>query len=97
MAGTNITQASSPSTATTANVPTTATSPAGLLPTLPTLDQFLGLPAMIDWQDLAIRTGLVVTGIVLVILVAWSFVRGKQAINVTVQTPTGQQEEARPV
>ena len=52
---------------------------------------FLGLPAMIDYQDLAIRASLVVVGIVLFILVAWSFVQGKQSQNVTVQAPPAQQ------
>ena len=58
---------------------------------MPSLDQFLGLPAVIDWQDIAIRTGLVITGIVLLILVAWAFVRGKQQTTVNVQMPAGQQ------
>ncbi len=54
---------------------------------IPSLDQFLGLPSVIDWQDIAIRTGLVVTGIILLLLVAWAFVRGKQQTTVNVQLP----------
>lgn len=52
---------------------------------VPSLDQFLGLPSVIDWQDIGIRISLVIIGIVLVLLVAWSFVRGQQTQNVTIQ------------
>ncbi|SRR5712692_1509625 len=65
------------------------TTPAASSSGLPTFDlaTFLGLPSVIDYQDIAIRGALVVVGVVLVILVAWSFVRGKTSQNVTVQAP----------
>lgn len=56
---------------------------------MPSLDQFLGLPTVIDYQDIGIRVSMVVVGVILVILVAWAFVRGQQTQNVTVQTPPG--------
>lgn len=67
--------------------------------TTPTFDlaSFLGLPTLIDWQDLAIRAGLVLTGIILLVLVAWSFVRGQQTTNVNVQLPNGATEAAEEV
>lgn len=55
---------------------------------MPSLDQFLGLPTVIDYQDIAIRVSLVIVGIVLVLLVAWAFVRGKQTTVVNVQQPS---------
>lgn len=66
---------------------------------LPSFDlaSFLGLPSVIDWQDLGIRAGLVLTGIMLLILVAWSFVRGKQQTTVNVQLPNGAVEAAEAV
>ena len=54
---------------------------------VPSLDQFLGLPTVIDWQDIGIRVSLVIVGIVILLLVAWSFVRGKQTMVVNVQQP----------
>lgn len=69
---------------------------------VPSLDQFLGLPAVIDWQDIGIRVSLVVVGVVLVILVGWSIVRGNQSTTVNVQAPaqqsgTAEAEEAAEV
>lgn len=58
------------------------------------LASFLGLPATIDYQDIAIRVGLVLTGVILLILVAWAFVRGKQNTTVNVQVPPHMAEEA---
>lgn len=57
---------------------------------MPSLDQFLGLPAVIDYQDIGIRVGLVVTGVLLLLIVSWAFVRGKQQTTVNVQMPAGQ-------
>lgn len=57
---------------------------------MPSLDQFLGLPAVIDYEDIAIRVAMVVVGIVLILLVAWAFVRGKQNTTVNVQMPQKQ-------
>ena len=54
---------------------------------MPSLDQFLGLPDVIDYQDIGIRVAMVVVGIILVILVAWAFVRGQQTTNVQVVNP----------
>ena len=54
---------------------------------VPSLDQFLGLPTVIDWQDIGIRVSMVIVGIVILLLVAWSFVRGKQTTVVNVQQP----------
>ena len=51
---------------------------------MPSLDQFLGLPTVIDWKDIGIRVSMVITGVILAILVAWAFVRGKQTQQVTV-------------
>ena len=48
---------------------------------IPSLDQFLGLPTVIDWQDIGIRVSMVVVGIVLLLIVGWAFVRGKQTTN----------------
>ena len=69
------------------------------IPGLPSFDlaSFLGLPTVIDWQDLGIRVGLVVTGILLLVLVAWSFVRGKQQTTVNVQVPAGATQAAEEV
>lgn len=53
------------------------------------LASFLGLPATIDYQDIAIRVGLVLTGVVLLVLVGWAFVRGKQETVVNVQQQPG--------
>lgn len=61
---------------------------------MPSLDQFLGLPAVIDWQDIGIRVSMVFVGIVIVLLVAWSFVRGKQTTVVNVQSAPQQKEVA---
>lgn len=61
---------------------------------MPSLDQFLGLPTIIDYQDIAIRVAMVVVGVVLVLLVAWAFVRGKQNTTVNVQMTPQQQEQA---
>lgn len=58
---------------------------------VPSLDQFLGLPDVIDYQDIGIRVAMVVVGIILVILVAWAFVRGQQTTNVQVVNPRQQQ------
>lgn len=59
---------------------------------MPSLDQFLGLPTVIDWQDIGIRVSMVIVGVVLLLLVAWAFVRGKQTTNVqVVNTPVQQQ------
>ena len=57
---------------------------------MPSLDQFLGLPAVIDWQDIGIRVSMVVVGIVLLLIVGWTFVRGKQTTNVQVVNPAQQ-------
>ena len=57
---------------------------------MPSLDPFLGLPTVIDWQDIGIRVSMVVVGIVLLLLVGWAFLRGKQTTNVQVVNP-GQQ------
>lgn len=57
---------------------------------LPSLDQFLGLPTIIDYQDIGIRVAMVLTGIILLLLVAWAFVRGKQSTTVNVQVPPGE-------
>ena len=58
---------------------------------VPSLDQFLGLPTVIDWQDIGIRVSMVVVGIILVILVAWAFVRQQ---NITVNVPEQEAHEA---
>ena len=55
---------------------------------VPSLDQFLGLPTVIDWQDIGIRVSMVIVGIILVILVAWAFVRQQ---NITVNVPERQE------
>ena len=57
---------------------------------IPSLDQFLGLPTVIDWQDIGIRVSMVVVGIVLLLIVGWAFVRGKQTTNVQVVNPAQQ-------
>lgn len=54
---------------------------------VPSLDQFLGLPTVIDWQDIGIRVSMVVVGIVLLLIVGWAFVHGKQTTNVQVVNP----------
>lgn len=59
---------------------------------VPSLDQFLGLPTVIDWQDIGIRVSMVIVGIILVILVAWAFVR-QQNITVNVPPPTREEEQ----
>ena len=107
MAATNTTTAAKTTTPTTAASTSTVTLPAtntaasnttsaaaaGQLAgiTLPTLPTFLGLPAAPDWADIAIRTGLVVGGVILVILVAHAFVRGSQRSQITVQAAPGTQ------
>lgn len=55
---------------------------------VPSLDQFLGLPTVIDWQDIGIRVSMVIVGIVLLLIVGWAFVHGKQTTNVNVQAPS---------
>ena len=57
---------------------------------MPSLDQFLGLPTVIDWQDIGIRVSMVIVGIVLVLLVAWSFVRQQ---NITVNVPPSEKQQ----
>ena len=57
---------------------------------VPSLDQFLGLPTVIDWQDIGIRVSMVIVGIILVILVAWAFVRQQ---NITVNVPQQEMHE----
>ena len=100
MAATNTTAVTSTAGATqptSANTPATTTDTSGaggnplsgFLPTFPTLAEWAGLPSVIDWQDLAIRVGMVVVGIVLLFLVAWAFVRGEQKTTVNVQVPPG--------
>lgn len=89
MAGTNITPSATPTT----GQPTTGNAPPAAQTDVPTLAGFLGLPAAIDWQDLLIRAGLVLVGIILLILVAWSFVQPKQTVQVQVPPP----EEVPPV
>jgi hypothetical protein len=77
---------------------TTSASAAGQLAgiTLPTLPTFLGLPAAPDWPDIAIRTGLVVGGVILVLLVAHSFVKGSQRSQITVQAAPGTNVQEAP-
>jgi hypothetical protein len=101
MAATNttaVTSTAGTTQPTSANTPATTTDTSGasgsnplsgFLPTFPTLAEWAGLPSVIDWQDLAIRVGMVIVGIVLLFLVAWAFVRGEQKTTVNVQVPPG--------